>query len=891
MTDDPDRDTGRDEMPKVMQTLKATLDNGLTVLIREVRRAPVASFWVWYGVGGRNEVPGITGISHWVEHMLFKGTATYKPGEIFRTVNKHGGTLNGFTWIDYTAYFETLPSNKILLGADIEADRMQNAVFDPAEVESERTVILSEREGNENQPTFHLREEVVGAAFRAHPYGQGVIGHTSDLHHISRDDLYRHYKTYYIPNNATVVVVGDVDAATMLQEIEARFGTIPSGPEPPRVRTVEPPQQGPRRVIVRRPAPSATLLVGFHAPPAAHEDTPAMLLLDTVLSGGKAMGFGGGGGMGRSSRLYRRLVASGLCSAAGSSFALTIDPYLFSISATLVPRTEPEQVESIVMEELARLREEPVPEDELNRALKQIRAQFAYAGESVTSQAYWLGSLHTVAPARDPDTFIEELASVTPEDLLRVANTYLDLDRSTLGWLEPTSPAPSVAAEDVGGPIAFRPHFFSDGVPGNTDALPTPQLELREQRLDNGMHLLGHHDPTSDAAVIDLRIRAGAIADGDNPGVARFTGQMLARGTERRSFAELNEELDSLGAAIGVRPSREFVDITGKCLKEDIGRLVELMAEIVRQPTFPEDEIERVREQSLTTLRHQLNDTRAQAGYTLRSILYPAGHPYHHRALGTESTLNEMRRDDLVTFHRHHYQPDRAIVAVAGGIPVEEAWSQIERVFGDWTTVDAAPPVEIPPVELPDSRIRRDEQIPGKSQADLALGIPTLARQDPDYDALRMANLILGRLGLMGRLGANVRERQGMAYYVYSSLQAGLARGLWVSQAGVNPVNVDRAVESILAEVERLRTELVDEEELADAKEYMIGSLPLGLESSDSIAGIALDIAFYDLGLDYVEQLPARINALTREQIRAAAERYLLTDRMAVVVVGPETAR
>ena len=281
-------------MADVAQTLKATLDNGLTVLIREVHRAPVASFWVWYRVGGRNEVPGITGISHWVEHMVFKGTPTYQPGEIFREVNKHGGTLNGFTWIDYTAYFETLPAPQILLGADIESDRMQNAVFDPSEVESERTVILSEREGNENQPTFHLREEVIGAAFRAHPYGQGVIGFTSDLRQITRDDLYRHYRTYYTPNNATVVVVGDVDAEAILAEIERRFGAIPSGPEPPPVRTVEPPQSGERRVVVRRPAPTATMLMAFHAPRAEDPDALPMVVLDTVLSGGKAMGYGGG---------------------------------------------------------------------------------------------------------------------------------------------------------------------------------------------------------------------------------------------------------------------------------------------------------------------------------------------------------------------------------------------------------------------------------------------------------------------------------------------------------------------------------------------------------------------------------------------------------------------
>lgn len=903
--------------PHAPRILTATLDNGLTVLIRESRRAPVASFWAWYRVGARNEVPGITGVSHWVEHMLFKGTARFKPGEIFRTVNQHGGSLNGFTWLDYTAYYETLPSSHIPLGAEIEADRMCNAIFDPAEFESERTVIISEREGSENQPTFHLREEVNAAAFKAHPYGQGVIGFKSDLRQLTRDDLFRHYQTYYVPNNATIAVVGDVEAERMLAEIETRFGGISRGAPPPAVRTVEPPQQGQRRVTVRRPAPTATLLAVYHAPAAESSDVPALSVLDTVLSGGKSLGFGGGGGMGRSTRLYRSLVASGLASSAGSSFGMSIDPYLFSVSASLHPHTEPARVEEIVMEELARLRDEPVPEDELERAIKQLRAQFAYADESVGSQAYWLGSLHTVAPALDPDRFLDQLVAVTPDDILRVANVYLNPDQATVGWLEPTAPVSEQGASSatpvdepiVAAHMPTQPFFLSrpegcgcDRAPasevcerrnaarfssGPASAAAAPKLDLRERRLDNGMRLIAHHDPTSQVAVFDMRIGAGAVADGRTPGLARFTGQVLSRGSQGRTFAELNEELDSLGAAISVGVGREYADVTGRCLREDAPRLIDLMAEIVRQPTFPEAEIEHVREQSQTSLRQILNDTRAQADELLRSTIYPEGHPYHQRTLGTEQTLTTIQRDQLVDFHGRHYQPNRAIVAVAGGLAVEEAWLLIERAFGDWAVGDEAPPVEIPEVAPPESTVRRRGEIAGKSQADIALGLPAIGRDSPDYDALRMVNLILGRLGLMGRLGASVRERQGMAYYVFSNLSAGRALGLWTAQAGVNPVNVDRAIESIIAEVDRLRQDLVDESELSDGKSYLIGSLPLGLESSGAIAGTALDLVFYDLGLDYIEQLPSRINALTREKLQEVARRYLLTDRLVIAVVGP----
>ncbi|HEX3722641.1 MAG TPA: insulinase family protein, partial [Nitrolancea sp.] len=656
-------------------------------------------------------------------------------------------------------------------------------------------------------------------------------------------------------NNATVVVVGDFETSELLREIERRFGQAKSVDQIPAVRTVEPQQFGQRRVTVRRPAPAATMLAGWHAPAASSPDAPAMVVLDTVLSGGKSVGFGGGGGMGRSSRLYRALVSGGLTSSAGSSFALTVDPYLFSLSATLLSTTSPSQVEEIAFAEVDRLREETVPANELARAIKQVRAQLAYAGESVTSQAYWIGSLESVAPGNDADEFSERIASVTAEDIQRVARTYLVPDRSNVGWLEPTEASGSADIEASA--AAVTPHFFL-GSPNAEPQDNIPHIELLERTLANGMHLLGHHDPTSDAIVIDIRIPAGAIADGALPGLAAFTGRMLSRGSAQRTFAELNEELDSLGAAIGVGAGREYVDVTGKSLKEDAPRLVELIADLLLHPTFPEDELERVRDQSLNGLKQALNDTRSVAGQDLRELLYPEGHPYRHRAVGTDETLRSITRADLVRFHHDRFRPDQTIVAVAGGLAVEEASGLIEQALGAWSAEGAAPSIEIPDVDAPATVVRRDSTVPGKTQADIAIGLPTMVRSDPNYEALRVANLILGRLGLMGRLGASVRERQGMAYYASSSMGAGLGKGVWTAYAGVDPANIDRALESILEEINKIRDEPVTDEELADSKSYLIGSLPLGMESSDSIADSALDIAFYDLGLDYVDLLPER---------------------------------
>lgn len=871
-------------------TRRVTLDNGLTVIVRESHRVPVVSFWIWYRVGARNEPLGRTGISHWVEHMLFKGTPDYQPGEIFRTINKFGGTLNGFTSLDFTAYFETLPNTQLELAVSIEADRMHNAIFDPEEFEKERTVILSEREGNENNPGFHLREEMLGAAFRAHPYGQSVIGFESDLRSMTRDELYDHYQTFYTPRNSTVVIVGDIDTDEAIALVDQHFGPIDPGPNVPQIRTEEPEQIAERRVTVRRPAPSKQMSLAWHSPRAADPDSPAMEVLDTILSGGKGIGLGSGGGMGRSSRLYRALVASGLCSGASSGYSLSIDPNLFSISATLLPETSEEQVESVVFDLVQQLRDGDVPAPELERAIKQIRAQFAYSGESVTHQGYWLGSMATVAPEIDPDDYLEQVAATTAEDIKRVANTYLKEGRYTLGWLIPDDAGgDSPEAPDTeAAAVIDRLHFYTDGHPEEAVfGTPRTRLDIQEKQLSNGTRMLANYDPTSEAAVVELRIPGGSALDGATPGLARLTGQMLTRGSESFTFEQLNEELDSLGAAIGVDTSREYVDISIQCLREDAGRLIQLMADVVLRPAFPELELERVRAQSLNSLKRTLNDTRAEASYRLRTMLYPAGHPLYHRALGDELSLAGFSRDELMAFHSRAYTANGAIFAVAGGLESDVAAELIEDAFREWTPVEDPARLTIEPVAAPGEQLRASGSIPGKSQSDIAIGIPIIERSHPDYEAIRMGNLILGRLGLMGRLGANVRDTQGLAYYAFSNLSAGKTYGRWTAQAGVNPENVERAVDAVLHEVQRLRDELVDPEELADGQSFMVGSLPIGLESSNAIVGTMLQIAFYDLGLDYVERLPDRVQSVTPDAIREAARTWLDPERVAIAVVGP----
>ncbi|MDP9363372.1 MAG: insulinase family protein [Chloroflexota bacterium] len=869
--------------------LDQTLPNGLRLLLREDHSAPIASFWTWYRVGSWDESPGLTGISHWVEHMQFKGTPSLAKGQVFRDVSRNGGTLNALTSNDWTAYYETLPVERLDLALAIESDRMVNSLFDSEETESERTVILSERQGAENNPSYLLYEEVVGAAFRAHPYRHMVIGHAADLRAIRRDDLYTHYRRYYHPANAFIAATGDFNAANLAERIERAFGGIEAGSAPAARRVEEPPQLGERRVTLRRPAPTAYLRMAYHAPAAKHPDTPALLLADAVLSGGKGMGFGGGGAMGRSSRLYRALVATGLARSAGSGFGLYADPYLFGVGVTALPGTEPARIEAVVDAELGRLRDELVSEEELTRALKQVAAQYVYSLEGVTNQAFWLGQMEIVDSYRRVDTFLAAVEAVTPDELRRVARTYL-VDRSrTVGWLLPEAAGGGEAMGDAASPqpAALSNRWFYRSTTTAAPRNPTAAFERAE--LPNGMVVLTQARPAEQSVVVRFRVQAGAVRDPDGrDGLANFTARMLPRGGERRSFAELNEATDALGASLSSDAGRHFAEVGVRCLRDDLPVLLDLAADVLRRPLFPEEEVEKVRNELLTGIREADNDTRATADRLLRRLLFPSPHPYGRRVGGDPETIPTLIRDDLVAFHRTAFGPNVTTVAIVGGIGgLDEATNLLGERFGDWSERVSLPPA-IPPPPAPSPGQRMEVGIPGKSQANLALGFPTPPRSDPAYYALDTANLILGRLGLMGRLGTRVRDEQGLAYSVGSQLEPGREVGLWGARAGVDPANLERARSGIVAEVRLLAERGATREEIDDAKSFLTGVLPLALESNDGVAATLLNIEYHGLGLDYLERYPSIIGALTRDEL-VAAWSTIDPERLALAVAGPTT--
>ncbi len=420
---------------------ETTLENGLTLLVRELHAAPLASVWCWYKVGSRDEGPGVTGVSHWVEHMNFKGTTNIPRDQVKGIIEQFGGSWNGYTWIDQTTYVETAAAIALDRMLFIEAERMANCLYAAEDCESERTVIISELQGGENDPEQRLDTEITATALKAHPYRHPTIGWLSDLRTMTRDDLYGHYRRYYVPNNATLVVVGDVSTDDVVGRVRERFGGIAPGAPARRSVTVEPPQGGERRVHLRRPGTTAYWRAVFHAPAFADPDFFPLLVLDAILTGASGLNIWSGGGVPtpqRSARLYRGLVNTGLASAVGGFLPPTAEPFLYSMTATVAHGQSLAAVERAALDECARLVADGPRPQEVTRVLAQLKARFVFDAGSVTDLAHQLGYFATIARWQDWETIDDRLAAVTPEAVFAAARRYLAADNRTIGIFEPT---------------------------------------------------------------------------------------------------------------------------------------------------------------------------------------------------------------------------------------------------------------------------------------------------------------------------------------------------------------------------------------------------------------------------------------------------------------------
>jgi zinc protease len=418
---------------------RSQLSNGLTVLLKEIHTSPIVSQWVWYRVGSRDEVPGKTGLSHWCEHMLFKGTPQYPSGELDRLISRSGGYWNALTFMDWTTYFESMPSDSLDLVLNLEADRMVNISFEPDEVASERMVVISERQGEENEPLFRLSEEVHAAAFRVHSYHHEVIGDLVDLQNLQPADLYQHYQTYYQPGNSVLTLAGDFNSEQVLARIQDLYANLPANAGVPHLKRPEPPQTGERRITVEGPGETTYIQISYRAPAGSDLEFFPYTVLDSLLTGPSNLNMFGGGISNKTSRLYQALVEKELAVSVYGGLSATIDPYLYTINITVHPSSTVEQCLLALEAEINRLQESPPPKAELERAVKQARALFAYGSESISNQAFWLGFSEMFASYDWFLGYVDQLASVTVEDVQSIAQTRLRPQVRTLGVYLPVN--------------------------------------------------------------------------------------------------------------------------------------------------------------------------------------------------------------------------------------------------------------------------------------------------------------------------------------------------------------------------------------------------------------------------------------------------------------------
>jgi zinc protease len=417
-------------------------------------------------------------------------------------------------------------------------------------------------------------------------------------------------------------------------------------------------------------------------------------------------------------------------------------------------------------------------------------------------------------------------------------------------------------------------------------SIPGPE-DITRSELPNGIVVLIRENHTSPSVVVNGYLRVGAYDETpERAGLAAFVADALMRGTQNRTFDQIYESLESVGASVGVSGATHSTSFGAKSLAEDLSLVLDTLSDVVRHPSFPADGVEKLRGEILTDLEERANDSRRMASLVFHELAYPEVHPYARSVAGYVETVRGLSRDGLATFHAGGYGPQGMVIAVVGAVETAVALAQIEAAFGDWQgrTFARAPLPDAPRI----AEVRqRFVPIPGKTQSDIVLGYPGPARTEPDFLEVVVCNSILGLFGMMGRLGENVREKQGLAYYSYSRVEGGPGPGAWRVIAGVNPANVEQAVTSIRAEIKRICEEPVGEDELVDSKAFITGSLPLRLETNEGVARYLLDIERYDLGWDYLQRYDALINEITLDQVQAVAQRWLDSDAYALAVVGP----
>ncbi|MDQ1255947.1 MAG: zinc protease [Candidatus Hydrogenedentes bacterium] len=867
-----------------------TLDNGLRVITLEDFSCPIAAVHLWYHVGSKDDNPERQGFAHMFEHMMFRGTDRLGPTDHFDYIRQVGGDCNAYTSLDQTVYIQTLPANQIELALWLEAERMSFLKVDQESFDTERKVVEEESRLYRSQPYGTLIDEIPAAIFKQHPYRWFPLGQIPHLRAAAVKELREFWTVHYIPNNATLVIVGAVEHTRAQELAKQYFGWIPSYPEPTRVTIREPmPEEARTVTFAPKVAPAPGVGIIYRTVPLASDDHIPIELMTTILGGGD------------SSRIYRSLVAEKQLAvvAQGMGMSLEQDGGL-GIGALLPPfGGKPDEALAALQAEVERMRTEPVSERELTKAKNQMLRNLVTENLYVVSKASALGS----AAVLEGDTArvnrrLDAVRAVTADDLLRVAKTYLDpnralnvkVERNLLGALTqkpeedpPVSAEPEKEAPPPGRPGLTRPDSFPAKPPivGLLDFDPTVKFETAT--LENGLKVIVVPNRELPFVTAWLGLEAGAWTE-SKPGTASMALGMLTKGTKKHTEAELADELDTYAIGLSGNGGMDDATVTAGCLTEQLDKAVGLMAEVVLEPLFDAGEFEKLRKQIRTGLAVSSAEPSYITDREYRRRLYGA-HPYARNVSGELADVDALTPDDLSAWWKTFARPDMARLIFAGDIDLERAVELAKTALGAWKAEGGKPEVALSPIPAVDAtRIYLIDK-PG-DQTQLRVGQLGITRENPAYFTARVVSSYFGG-AFNSRLNESIRVKKGLTYGAGGGYSAQRYAGEFIASTFTKNASAAEAVQAILDEIKRLQSDAPNADELDNTKSYVLGSFAADRETPQQVAGDLWFIESQGLPQDYFERMLKQVSGTTAEQCAQLAQTTLNPDKLVIVVLGP----
>ncbi|MFM7407560.1 MAG: M16 family metallopeptidase [Cuspidothrix sp.] len=863
---------------------KTVLDNGLTVLTKEVYNAPVVTVQIWYRFGSGQEAPGVNGIAHQLEHMMFKGTKN-RPIQFGRLFSALGSDSNAFTSYDQTAYYNTAERDKLTALLTLEADRMKNSLIDAQDLASEKRVVISELQGYENSPEYRLNRAVMMSVFPDHPYRLPIGGTKSDVEKFTVEQVREYYQKFYSPDNAVLVIVGDFETSQTLKKVQDIFGKLPKRQYSPHhlIKPSPAPTSVPP-VRLQEPGGNPLLQIIYPLPQINQPDIPALEVMDYILTAGK------------NSYLYQELVESGLANDISGNVASLRAGGWYEILVRGNNQEDLTKLDAAVMKALEKIAKIGVTQQQVERAKNQLTAAVMLNNRDITSQGMQLGNDQITADNYQyTEDHLTNIRQVQAADVTNVINKYLQTKARKVGFFEPTKQTEIIRSSSYSTRIQDN---FSDDVavvpPDVKKYLPPVDLlpKTREQEipqqltLPNGLRILLLPDKTTPTVTLSGHIKAGTEFESDEQGgIASLVAQNLMNGTKTKSTRTIAQELEAKGVNLDFETYREGVRIQGSSLAVDLPILLGTLTDVIRNSTFPIKELELSRQQALSSLDSDLDDPQKIASRIFVQSIYPKKHPLH--TFPTAESIQKIKREDVIAFKAQHYRPDTMVLALVGDFDVNEVRSLLQTKLGDWQVKGKPPTVKYPNVGMPKNVVNLNPVVPGKPQAITYMGYTGINRQDRRFYAAMILNQILGGDTLSSRLGAEVRDRQGLTYGIYSNFLTGKNVGTFLIEMQTSPEDTRKAISSTRKLLKQIHQQGVTQQEIETAKRNLISNYNISLANPEQLSQRIVMNEVYGLNQIELRSFITKIKQVNLSQVNQAARELLHPDKIVVVTAGP----